>query len=240
MNAARRVGGRSRKELSSSALLAELRKRADPKRLEGMARFAIGGKNTLGVSMPEIRAVARKAKRNHTIAKELWGSGVHEARILASLLAEPSSMKPAEMDKWVKDFDSWDVCDQTCMNLFCLTPHAFAKAMDWCARKGEFERRAGFALMACLAVHAINEPDESFLPFFDAIKSEATDDRNFVKKAVNWALRQIGKRNKNLNKAAVRSAREIAKLDSRSARWIASDALRELTGDAVQQKIRGK
>ncbi len=223
---------------SADSILAELRRLADPGRVEGMAKFAVGGKNTLGVSMPAIRGVARGVKRNHALAKALWASGIHEARILASMVAEPSKLTAREMNQWVKDFDSWDVCDQICLNLFCETPRAFARAIAWSSARREFEKRAGFALMACLAVHAKKESDERFFPFLAAIEREATDSRNFVKKAVNWALRQIGKRNKQLNAKAIVIARALQKSESSAARWVANDALRELKSDRVKTNLK--
>lgn len=203
-----------------------------------MARFGIHPKNTYGVSIPILRKMAKELGRNHSLASELWESGVHEARILASMIDMPDEVTPAQMDRWVKDFDSWDVCDQCCGNLFDKTKAAHKKAAEWSSRQEEFVKRAGFALMAALAVHDKKTPNAKFLRLLKAIKRESCDDRNFVKKAVNWGLRQIGKRNLQLNKAAIRTAREIQKIDSKCARWIASDALRELTSAQVQRRLR--
>jgi 3-methyladenine DNA glycosylase AlkD len=189
--------------------------------------------------MPVIRSIGRKVGRDHALALKLWQSGIHEARILASLVDEPDRVTPAQMDRWARDFDSWDVCDQVCMNLFAATPFAHRKAVQWSKDRREFVRRAGFALMSCLAVHDKAAGANHFEKFFPAIRRGATDERNFVKKAVNWALRQIGKREMELNRKAIRLAQEIQKLDSRSARWIASDALRELTGASVQRRLKG-
>jgi 3-methyladenine DNA glycosylase AlkD len=213
---------------TSSELLAILRSKANPKNVEGMARFGISAKNTLGISVVELRAIAKKAGHDHQVAQELWKSGIHEARILAAYVAEPAKVTEKLMDQWVKDFDSWDVCDQVCANLFDRTPYAYAKAREWAKNEREFVRRAGFALMACLAWHDKKAQDRAFEPFFPLIKRYAVDERNFVKKAVNWALRQIGKRSPALRARAIAVAKEIEAMDSKAARWVAKDALREL------------
>jgi len=203
-----------------------------------MARFGINPKNTLGVSIPFLRKTARELGKGHGLALELWKSGLHEARILASMVDEPSKVSETQMERWVADFDSWDVCDQTCANLFDKTKHAYSKALEWPSRNREFVKRAGFVLMASLAVHDKTMSDGKFLRFLPIIVREASDDRNFVKKAVNWALRQIGKRNLRLNKAAKNTAKKIMKRNSKAARWIASDALRELESAVVQKKLK--
>ena len=177
---------------------------------------------------------------NHNLAQELWASGIHEARILACMIDDPEMVNEEQIERWVKDFDSWDVCDQCCSNLFDKTEFAYQKAVEWSKRNEEFVKRAGFVLMACLAVHDKKAKDKEFLRFLPIIKRESADNRNFVKKAVNWALRQIGKRNLNLNREAIEAAAEIQKMDSRSAKWIASDAIRELTSEAVQERLRGQ
>ncbi len=211
---------------------------SNPRNVEGMARFGINPKDTLGVSMPELRRLGKQIGKDHALALRLWGSGIHEARILAALVDEPAKVTEAQAEKWVRQFDSWDVCDQVCMNLFDRTPFAHAKAIEWASRTREFERRAGFSLMAVLAVHDKESGDGAFLKFLPAIKRASVDERNFVKKAVNWALRQIGKRNLSLNKAAIKAAEEIQKMDSKSARWIAKDALRELRSGAVRKRLK--
>jgi 3-methyladenine DNA glycosylase AlkD len=198
----------------------------------------VGGAHTLGISVPALRKLAKEIGQDHQLAQELWGSGIHEARILATMIDPPGQVTEAQMEAWVEDFDSWDVCDQCCLNLLRKTPLAHQKAVEWSGREQEFVKRAGFALMATLAVHDKKAGDEAFIAFLPLIQKEAVDGRNFVKKAVNWALRQIGKRNLALNRAAIRTAEEIRQLDSKSARWIAADALRELTGDKVQQKLQ--
>jgi 3-methyladenine DNA glycosylase AlkD len=203
----------------------------------GMARFGIRTERALGISVTDLRKVAREVGHDHALALALWETDIHEARIMASIVDDPKAVTEEQMERWVADFDSWDLCDQCCGNLFAKTPFAFRKAEEWTGREAEFEKRAGFALMAALAVHGKKASDADYLPFLEIIKREATDERNFVKKAVNWALRQIGKRDEWLNRAAIETAREIAALPSRPARWIAADALRELTGEAVQKRM---
>ena len=224
--------------MSAEAIVAQMRARADPKAVEGMARFGISSKNALGLSIPTLRAMARNAGKDHNLAQELWETGIHEARILAAFVDDPAEVTEAQMRKWVADFDSWDVCDQVCSGLFERTPFARRKAMEWSRSDGEFAKRAGFVLMAALAVHDKEAPDRDFLRFFGAIERGSTDSRNFVKKAVNWALRQIGKRNLALNRSALRLAERIAKADSPSAKWVASDAIRELKSKSVLRKLR--
>ena len=184
--------------------------------------------------------MAKELGRDHSLAQELWNSGMHEARILAGFIDDPKLVTEDQMELWVKDFDSWDVCDQICGSLFDRTPLAYAKAVEWCSRDEEFVKRAGFVLMATLSVHDKNAGDKRFIHFLPLIRRGAVDERNFVKKAVNWALRQIGKRNMELNRAAIKAGREIAAMDSRSARWIASDALGELEGEAVRERLLKK
>jgi len=214
---------------NARAILKRLKSLSRPQAVEGMARFGINPINTYGVSIPELRKIARETGENHELARHLWASGIHEARILASMIDDPSMVTEKQMESWVKDFDSWDVCDQVCSNLFDKTPFAYRKAREWSRREGEFVKRAGFVLMATLSVHDKKAKDKDFIQFFPLITKESTDERNFVKKAVNWALRQIGKRNDVLKKHAVKTARDIHKIHSPSAQWIAADALRELT-----------
>lgn len=214
-----------------------LKSKKNPKNIAGMARFGISSKNTLGVPVPIMRGLAKKIGKDTELALELWRSGIHEARILATMVAEPDKMKWSDVEKWVADFESWDTCDQACMNLFRYMPGAPAKVFKWVRSNKEFTRRAGFALIAALAFSKNPMSDEEFAKFFIPIEKYSTDERNFVRKAVNWALRQIGKRNKNLNKAALGSARRIIKIDSKSARWIAGDAIRELESAAVRRRL---
>jgi 3-methyladenine DNA glycosylase AlkD len=218
-------------------ILQQLKSLSDPEAVAGMARFGINPNNTYGVSIPALRKIARETGKNHALAQQLWSSSIHEARILAGMIDEPEKVTEEQMESWVVDFDSWDVCDQVCSNLFDKTEFAYQKAVEWSNRKEEFVKRAGFVLIAALAVHDKKANDKEFLKFLPVIKREAVDDRNFVRKAVNWALRQIGKRNRDLNKAAVETAKEILKIDSKAAKWVASDALRELTDEKVQKKL---
>ncbi|MBI3945290.1 MAG: DNA alkylation repair protein [Armatimonadetes bacterium] len=220
----------SPKSLRPEDALDRLRALANPANVAGMARFGINSHHTLGIPIPALRKLAREAGRDHALADALWESGVHEARILAALVDDPALVTEEQMERWVAGFDSWDVCDQVCSNLLDRTPFAYRKAAEWSARPEEFVKRAGFALMAALAVHDKAAPDAAFLAFLPLIERETGDDRNFVKKAVNWALRQIGKRNGGLRGAAIETARRVRGQGSRSARWIASDALRELEG----------
>lgn len=225
-------------KIQPEQILDRLKELSDPEAVEGMARFGINPENTFGVSIPNLRKLAKKIGRNHELAQQLWSSGFHEARILASMIDDPEEVTEEQMESWVKEFDSWDVCDQCCMNLFDETQFAYQKAFEWSGRKEEFVKRAGFVLMACLAVGDKKAEDSQFEQFFPVIQREAGDGRNFVKKAVNWALRQIGKRNVALNRKAIAAAEEIQKLDSRIARWVASNAIKELTSEAVQKRLR--
>jgi len=220
-----------------SQVLSELRKLADPGDKKGMARFGIETSQALGVRMPDIRRLGKKTGKNHDLALELWGSGIHEARILAALIDDPKLVTPSQMDQWVTEFNSWDVCDQVCGNLFDRTPWAFEKALEYSYRDPEFEKRAGFALMAWIAVHHKKATDHQFNEFFERIKAESYDNRNFVKKAVNWALRQIGKRNQALNSKSIELARKLQLSEAKSAKWIANDALRELESPPNPAKI---
>ncbi len=215
----------------------KLRVLARPDQLEGMARFAIVGEGRLGVSVPEMRKLAKEIGKDHKLASELWKTGIPEAQIVASMTGEPEKLTEKQMEDWVKDFKSWDICDQVCMNLFEKSPFALKKIHDWSKRKEEFVKRTAYALIACLAWHDKGAEDKVFIQLFPVIKDGATDDRNFVKKAVSWALRNIGKRNASLNEAAIKLAQEIQKMDSRAARWIAADAIRELQSKSVQKRI---
>jgi len=219
-------------------IIREMKRDADPQAVAGMARFGINPKGTLGLSMPYLRKLARRVGRDHALAQRLWRSGIHEARILAALVDDPDAVTAAQMDAWIKDFDSWDVCDQVCGCLFDQTRAAHRKAAAWTVRKPEFERRAGYALMAALAWHNKEAPDSLFAGYLAIIERGADDDRNFVKKAVNWALRNIGKRNLALHKAALASAHRIARQESRTARWIAADAIRELENPKIVARIK--
>ncbi len=219
-------------------VLARLQSLGDPRNVEGMARYGIRPVRAWGVAAPQLRALAKEIGREHALAAQLWRAGVHDARILAALIDDPARVTPAQMERWAGDFDSWAVCDSACSCLFDKTPYAWEKAIEWTQRDEEYVKRAGFVLMAALAVHDKKAPDECFERFLPYLVQHATDERNFVKKAVNWALRQIGKRNHRLNRLAIRMAKEIRRLDARAARWIASDALRELTSEKVKARLK--
>jgi 3-methyladenine DNA glycosylase AlkD len=206
----------------------------------GMARFGIHIEKAYGIRIPVLRKMAKDIGTDHELAQALWETEMHEARILASMIDDPARVCEAQMEAWAKDFNSWDLCDQVCGNLFDKTELAFDKAVEWAGREEEYVKRAGFAIMAWAAVHLKSAPDDVFIDYFPIIVREATDERNFVKKAVNWALRNIGKRNLALNAKAIETAREIDQIEDKTARWIAKDALRELTGEKVQERLRKK
>ncbi len=218
-------------------VIAELKSMGDPQAVAGKARYGIKSERALGVSIPKLLGLAEKIGKNRKLAQRLWSSAIHEARILACMIADPQQMTEAQLERWVKEFDSWDLCDQCCNRLFSKTTFARQKALAWSQRPEEFVKRAGFVLMSVLAVHDKKAADRQFDPFFKQIKKEATDDRNFVKKAVNWALRQIGKRNLSLNRKAIAVAEEIQRMESRAARWVARDALLELRSVKIQQRL---
>lgn len=219
-------------------ILKKLRALGDPRARAGMARFGISVRRAYGIRVPILRRVAREMGRSHALAQKLWKSGIHEARHLAAMIGEPAKVTAKEMERWARDFDSWDVVDGACWNLFGSTPHAWKKAAEWSRRKEEYVKRAGFALMAYFAIHDKAAKNARFERLLPLIRRGASDERNFVKKAVNWALRQIGKRNRRLNKLAVKAAKQIRRMKSPAARWIAADALRELTSPAVQRRLR--
>jgi 3-methyladenine DNA glycosylase AlkD len=212
--------------------LERIRAKARPDQVAGMARFGISGEGRLGLSVPDMRKLAKELGRDHRLALALWKTGIPDARIVAAMVAEPDQLTARQMDAWVKGFDSWDVCDQVCMNLFDKSPLAWEKVVEWSTRDEEFVKRAAYALIACLAWHDKAAADARFVALLPVIVGGATDERNFVKKAVNWALRAIGKRNVRLKRAAIKTAKEIQRLDSKAARWVAADALRELQRDA--------
>ena len=218
--------------------MARLESMPNPESVAGMGRFGIVTARALGISVPRLRALAKEAGKDHALALSLWATGVHEARELTPMVDDPKLVTEEQMEFWVHDFDSWDVCDGCCGGLFDKTPFAYSKAVEWSSREREFVKRAAFSLMAALAVHDKKAHDDRFLEFLPFIERESTDNTNFVKKAVNWALRQIGKRNVELNREAIRSAERIALVDSAAARWVASDATRELTSDKVQARLR--
>jgi 3-methyladenine DNA glycosylase AlkD len=224
--------------VSVEEVVHNLKAKARPDQLEGMARYGIVTEKRLGLSIPDLRKMAKEIGKDHDLALKLWKTEIQEARILAAMVDRPEDVTEKQMEEWVKDINSWDVCDQVSMNLFEKAPFARRKITEWSRREEEFVKRAAFSLIACLASHDKKAPDQDFIRLLPIIKSGATDERNFVKKAVNWALRNIGKRNPNLNKAAIEAARDIQQIDSKPARWIASDAIRELESEAVQKRLR--
>ena len=222
---------------SREEVLEMLAAKADPGQLAGMAKYGMTVENRLGVKVPQMRKIAKEIGKDHKLALELWETGITEAMILASMVDVPDEVTEEQMEAWVLDFDSWDVCDQVCMNLFDKTTLVWKKIHDWSDREAEFVKRAAYALIACLAVHDKWASDEVFISLFPVIKAGATDNRNYVKKAVSWALRNIGKRNPELNTVALVTTRELRDIDSSSARWIGSDAIRDLTSDATMRKF---
>ena len=232
--------GKATPEEKAGAILQTLRSLADPEAVKGMARYGINPKNTLGISAPILRNMAKEIGKDHKLALKLWKTGLREARSLAALVDEPDSVTEAQAEKWARDLDSWDICDGFCNCLLRKTAFAHSKAVEWSTREEEFVKRAGFVLIACLAVHDKGAADETFSNYLPLIQRESVDERNFVKKAVNWALRQIGKRNIELNEHAIKAAESISIIDSKSSRWIASDALRELKSVAVQDRLKKK
>ena len=223
--------------MTYTQIIKKLKSLSNTKNRQGMARFGIETSKAFGISIPNLRAIAKEVGKDHKLAQQLWNSGYHEARILACFIDDPKEVTEKQLDEWVLGFNSWDLCDQCCNNLFDKTPFVTKKINEWSAREEEFVRRAGIVLMACLAVHDKKMSDAEFEPFFKIIKKYSTDERNFVKKAVNWALRQIGKRNLALNKQAIIVGKSIQTINSKPAKWIAHDALRELQSEAVQERL---
>ncbi len=221
---------------SVNDIVKELKANANPDNLEGMARFGISTTNRLGNSIPFLRELAKEIGKNHKLALELWEEGIDETRILASMIGEEDKLTEDQAEKWVADFNSWDVCDQVCMNLFKKLPFAEKKIKEWSKREEEFVKRAAFSLIACIAVYDKEKPDNEFIKFLLLIKSGATDQRNYVKKAVSWALRNIGKKNKNLNKEVIKFAKELEKTASKSAKWIAKDTLKDIQKETVKKR----
>jgi len=223
---------------SVEQVLEILRGMARPDQVTGMARYGMAAEGRLGVAVPEMRKLAKKLGKHHQLALDLWKTGIPEAQIVAGMVAEPEELTENQMEDWVKQINSWDVCDQVCMNLFEKSPLAWGKILDWSEREEEFVKRSAYALIACLAWHDKETGDGRFIQLMPVIKRGATDERNYVKKAVNWALRNIGKRNLKLNAVAIKTAKEIQQIDAKAARWIASDAIRELQGEPVQKRLR--
>jgi len=205
-----------------------------------MKRFGMPSENVLGVAAPKLRSLAKKIGKDQDLSLKLWSTGILEARGLAALTGDPAKVSKRQMEQWVKEFDSWGVCDACCACLFAHTPHALEAAFKWSKSEKEFIKRAGFVMMAEIAIHLKTLDDRQFLPMLKAIRREAYDERNFARKAVNWALRQIGKRNSFLNEQAIKTARSVHALNSPSARWVANDALRELQSSKVQLRLQEK
>ena len=230
--------------MTTDEIIEKLRGMGSPENVAGMERFGIATAKAFGVKAPELKQFAAEVKKaaedRHKLAEELWQTGIYDARAIAFLIDDPKQVTWAQMDAWAADFDNWATVDGACGYLFCRTPFAYEKAFEWAGEKPEFIKRAAFSLMAYLAVHDKKAGDEKLAAFLPVIEKHANDERNFVKKAVNWALRQIGKRNAELNALSIKTAERIRRQDSKSASWIASDALRELTGDAVAQRLKKK
>jgi 3-methyladenine DNA glycosylase AlkD len=219
------------------SIIKELKSLRNPRNIEGLARYGLNSPKTLGLCMPDLMRIAKETGRNHELAQRLWRSGIYEARVLAFMIDDWRQVTEQQMERWAKDFDNWGIVDGCCGHLFDRTPYAYKKAVEWSKRKEEFVKRAGFTMMATLTVHDKKAEDEKMLRFLPLIVKGSTDERKYVSKSINWALRQIGKRNRALNRKAIETAEQIKKLDSKAARWIASDALRELRGEAVQKRL---
>ena len=230
--------------MTAADVIDKLRSMENLENATGMERFGIVAAKSFGIPTPDLKLYARELKKrsadSHTLALELWKTGIYDARAVAFMIDDPAKVTERQMDAWAKDFDNWATVDGACCYLFCRTPFAYGAAFKWADETPEFIRRAGFSLMAFLAVHDKKADDAKLAQFLPTIQRHACDDRNFVKKAVNWALRQIGKRSLGLNSLAVETAEQIAKQNTSQARWIAADALRELCGEQVQARLRKK
>jgi 3-methyladenine DNA glycosylase AlkD len=228
------------KRWTKTAVLRKLKQLADAKTRAKLECFAVNVAKAYGISTPALHALARSIGKNQELANKLWSSGIHEARILAALIGEPVKITAAQMERWARDFDSWDVVDATCCYLFAGATPAWDKVYEWSGRRGEFQKRAAFSLAAYLSYKDRAAEDEQFECFLRVVERAAHDERNFVRKAVSWAQRNVGKRNLRLNKAAIRAAERMRGQNSRSARWIAADVLRELKSEAVQERLQRK
>ncbi|HEX7294127.1 MAG TPA: DNA alkylation repair protein [Pyrinomonadaceae bacterium] len=225
-------------DIDVEEVISKLKRLGTKKTREAMTRYAIPNDKAFGVSVGALRDLGKKLGRNHDLALALWKTGWYEARMLAAFVDEPEQVTPAQMDRWCRDFDNWAIVDTVCFHLFDKTPHAFRKVEQWSDRRAEFEKRAAFALLASLGVHDKRASDESFAKCLSLIEQAATDERNFVKKGVSWALRVIGRRSKSLNRAAVALSEKLCTSEKSSARWIGRDALRELTSSAVVRRLK--
>jgi 3-methyladenine DNA glycosylase AlkD len=223
--------------MNTNQIIKELKKLSNPQDKKGMKRFGINPEKALGIRIWKLRKLAKKISKNHQIATELWDTDIHEARLLATMIDEPEEVTEKQMDEWVSDFNSWDICDQCCSNLFDKTQFLHKKILEWSKDQREFVRRAGFVLISTSSIHRKNWEDKEFERYFPLIEKYSDDERNFVKKAVNWAIRQVGKRNKKLNKKCIALSKKIQKKDSKAAKWIASDAIRELQSEKIQKRL---
>ncbi len=222
-----------------AAALAELKRRSSRKVRDGMVRFGLPNDQALGVGMADIQKLGKKLHPDHDLAEALWRTGVYEARLLAVYVDDPGFVTPRQMDRWCRDFDNWGIVDTVCFKLFDQVPHAWKKIAPWSKAKGEFQKRAGVVLIACLAGHDREAKDEGFRRCLPIIAAAAEDERNFVKKGVSWALRMVGRRNSELNVAALKLAQRLIDSKSPAARWVGRDAFRELTSPAVKKRIAG-
>lgn len=223
-----------------SAAIAWLKRHGTERTRAGMARFAIPSENAVGVSVGDIRVLAKQMGRDHDWVEGLWSSGMYEARMLTAFVAEPERLTSAEMDRLCRDFDNWAICDTLCFHLFDRSPLAWRKVVQWSSKRAEFERRAAFALLASLALHDKHAPDAKFLATLPLIEQAAPDGRNFVKKAASWALRGIGERSLVLHRAAVKLASELAASPDAARRWLGKDVLRQLKSPAVQRRLAAR
>jgi 3-methyladenine DNA glycosylase AlkD len=235
-----KTGGEPSPAEQAQAAVAWLKRRGSRRNVEGMARYAIPSDRAFGVSVGTIRDYAKTLGRRHELALALWETGWYEARMLAAFVDEPARVTPAQMDRWCRDFDSWAICDTVCFHLFDRTPHAWSKVRKWSRSPREFVRRGAFALLASVALHDKKAPDAPFLDSLDLVDAAASDERNFVKKGVSWALRLIGRRNRSLNEASVTLARRLVESPAAAARWVGRDALKELTSPAVLARLRSR
>ncbi|MHA1345973.1 MAG: DNA alkylation repair protein [Candidatus Heimdallarchaeaceae archaeon] len=218
-------------------IIREFKSKSNLESIGGMARFGITPDKTFGIRIPELRKMAKRIRKDRDLAHKLWGLGYRETMILASMIDIPEQVTEEQLGKWVGDFDYWEICDQTIMNLFEKTKFAYSKAFEWSNSEEEFIKRAGYVMIARLAVSDKKAENQSFIQFFPLIKKGSIDSRIMVKKAVSWALRQIGKRNLELNKEAIKVAKAIAQLESTAGRWVAKDVIRELESESVQKRL---
>ena len=229
-----------RADVTAASVVAWLKRRGSATNRAGMARYGLATTDTFGVSMATMQREARRIGMNHRLAMALWKSGWYEARIMSAFLADPAQLTPAQMEAWCRDFDNWGTTDTVCFKLFDQSPHRWKKMAQWVTRRKEFEKRAGFVMIACLAAHDKAAKDLAFVKCLKLIETGASDDRNFVKKGVSWALRHIGHRNASLHSGAVKTATRLSKSEDPTKRWVGKDALRDLTRPAVVKKVQSR